>query len=308
MPSLPQLAAHARVSISEAYIETHQLSHPQSPQEPDFVATLVRVAVPQLASRWRAVVSVPRCKITGVFVHQSPMVSFTGTSGKLQRCELGDLLLVTRYRRLTGSHGVAALFQAKLGRLGYGILPAGPQRDLYQSWPTFKIASWRSTFNVGMHPEQGFLAAIDGSALPRRYSRRDVWNYQDIPMTTNRGGLGHLWAGLLLRKRGRPFTLPASATDDWSRLVERLLEETAGRVFFNRARIGIRNQPRGVTQLLFGVGAPQIEPTDGFAVVGDEEGAMGTFRFDVPPKIPQSPDGPGGRGFGAIIVDIDAYD
>ncbi len=99
---LQQLVGRARQRLeneTRAVIEDcvrdawRRFPSPQSqPQEPDFVASLVKKGTSELGKRWDATLSPLgiSVEVGGVYCHQSPKVTYTGMQGK--SCEIGDLL------------------------------------------------------------------------------------------------------------------------------------------------------------------------------------------------------------------------
>ncbi len=113
------------------------------PQEPDFVASLVKLGVQEIKQILDQIFQGSGVQITttGVFCHQSPMVKFHH-GFRFFRCELGDLLIVHTHKdQAQCIQRNALLLQAKM------TAPAAnshkisasekPQLVLYQHWPTF---------------------------------------------------------------------------------------------------------------------------------------------------------------------------
>ncbi|WP_146128415.1 hypothetical protein [Burkholderia gladioli] len=128
-------------SMSDAYRRAKPSGKP--PEEPDFIASLVKHGVPLIKTALDAVFASSGIQITtsGVFCHQSPMVKFTAPTPKA-RCELGDILFVHIHQGTSGSvQRNALLLQAKMTDPSAPRLtvPTSEQHQLflYQHWPTF---------------------------------------------------------------------------------------------------------------------------------------------------------------------------
>src|SRR5690349_11491931 len=84
--------------------------------EPNAVAAIVSVGLPDAASGWSGVLKPMgySVNVIGVFCHQTPMASFTDSSGNPQTRELADLLVVID-EKVSGSiqDRRAVLVQAK---------------------------------------------------------------------------------------------------------------------------------------------------------------------------------------------------
>jgi hypothetical protein len=116
--------------------------------EVGFVAAFVLGAVPDIARAWRPIIKPHGYSIqmTGVFCHQTPMASFTDTSGVARTCELADLLVVVD-DMTSGAATIrwAVLVQAKMAkkRGGQTLTQQGDliQLDLLANWPNFTLPS-----------------------------------------------------------------------------------------------------------------------------------------------------------------------
>ncbi|WP_157652761.1 hypothetical protein [Burkholderia ubonensis] len=113
------------------------------PEEPDFVASLVKCGVQKIKKVLDAVFNGTGIQVatTGVFCHQSPMVKFKHNSGNF-RCELGDILFVHIHKDKAGFvQRNALLLQAKMTEpsVPQKTIPAAEQHQLflYQYWPKF---------------------------------------------------------------------------------------------------------------------------------------------------------------------------
>lgn len=113
------------------------------PEEPDFVASLVKHGVQEIKLALDIVFNGTGIQVstTGVFCHQSPMVKFKH-NGTNFRCELGDVLFVHIHKDKAGFvQRNALLLQAKMTESSVlsKAIPAAEQHQLalYQHWPKF---------------------------------------------------------------------------------------------------------------------------------------------------------------------------
>ena len=115
--------------------------------EPTAVAAVTWVAMPDIVAQWRPVLRPLGFKIAlhSVFCHQSPQVSFLDRSGKTQRCELADLLIVVDETASGAIQDRRAVFvQAKMFSASGVISISTASRDqleLYELWPSFSFVS-----------------------------------------------------------------------------------------------------------------------------------------------------------------------
>lgn len=145
---LPRLVVGAMASAANNAIDnalllgSHaMLSPPRT--EVGFVAAVTLGAIRDIAAAWT-----PLCagsgfllKLTGVFFHAAPMVTFTDANGRSRRCELTDLLIVVDITIAGSLVRRAALIQAKMasaaGRVALLGNSSPVQLDLYQNWYLF---------------------------------------------------------------------------------------------------------------------------------------------------------------------------
>ena len=114
------------------------------PQEPDFIAYLVRDLAHYIPIILKNKFNITNCTTKGVFCHQSPKVSFYNSKTKKQNCaELGDLLIVYKETNNNKSKSTALLLQAKCVSSTPHKIGSGEQHQLhlYQYWPPFDYSS-----------------------------------------------------------------------------------------------------------------------------------------------------------------------
>jgi hypothetical protein len=208
--------------------------------EVGFVAAFVLGAVPDIAKAWRQIIRPHGYSIqmTGVFCHQTPMATFTDTSGIARTCELADLLVVVD--DLTSGAATtrwAVLVQAKMVKAGGGqtLTQQGDltQLDLLSNWPTFTLPSgfapgsrdFSTCRHAGSPIECGRYGLIDGQPNP-------LWHQRAPASSMPAGGdqLGTFIARMLEGRHGYGREATGTA-DDWSRTVDELLKVTAGLAF-----------------------------------------------------------------------------
>lgn len=227
-------------------------------REEDYVATLVRVAVPLLATRWSAVLE-PRgiaVRVSGVFCHGRPQVKFAYPGSPV---ELADLLIVHLHATKSKSTARALLIQAKMSDDGVHTLAAtDAQLHLFTNWPDFNF------IDASMDPATRILKETGkGSryALIRKehdFPEDISWPDQS-PWAVSKAGL-HLdgkqsfpkaLGNVVLGLDGRTVNLKRPG-NDWSRLIKELLETTGAKTF-RRANIGLAPTAR-LTEATFPAG------------------------------------------------------
>ena len=339
----PSLSADARTVVHDSYVKTVATAAATvggPPQEPDYVAELVHSGVAALAAKWRPLLA-PHglsLQIIGVFTHQSPMVEFTGPTGTLDRCELGDLLLAVRFPGASGTPGVASLVQAKMSTASVATIAGSDpkQHHLYSTWPDLDL--WRTSFksiDIQSSGEQGFLGEIEsvGPTAAAPPSQR-VWQMEDFLGTTAQNPLEDLFADLAAGQVGRefyPFTGPRpappfitapSAQDEWNFLIDYLLNVTFLKVYA-RARTGVFGRPRGGIVTAFADKTTQLIDGDFSLGIWPRllQGATGWTARDrwcartakefalrsgggFPGSTSDDPFEDRGKGFGIILIDI----
>jgi hypothetical protein len=231
--------------------------------EVGFVAAVALGAIRDIAAAWT-----PLCagsgfllKLTGVFCHAAPMVTFTDANSRSMRCELADLLIVVDITIAGSLVRRAALIQAKMasaaGRVALSGKSSPVQLDLYQNWYLFDFEE--AAYSMSRIDFSAGGAAVDSrtfGAIDRHLrdpaSSPPVWT-QHAPSPTpvvisNQPQLGEFIAEMVDGTRasfGRLST--PSLQTDWSKAVERLLAITYARVFHHKSTLGSASAPRCVS-------------------------------------------------------------
>lgn len=303
----------------------------KTPEEPDYVASLVKLGVINIKRALDQVFSGTGVTIstTGVFCHQSPMVKFT-LKGKRERCELGDLLLIHSH---TDKAGVvqrnALLLQAKMTEpsVRKKAIPKAEQHQLglYQHWPIITYDMSGGTLNGKkrlISPQSRHAGAqyllIDSDRIfsttpvPAGHYPMGIW-MAETPLFSS-CSFGKVFFDFLSMASGRPFGEKATA-QGWSGVIWDLVENGLKKGF-SRARTnhvstpGSRHSGDHVPQLMccytLGFGSTQQ------SIVGDILGpasnvlrslnnngvvppeVMGEFNFDEPPA-----------GISLVIIETD---
>lgn len=267
------LAKEARQVLHAAYVATHVSAASQTPiallpQEPDYVAELIKTGVPALAAAWKPHLAAQglTVDILGVFVHQSPMVDFPDATGTPTRCEIGDLLLAVRFPSVPAPSGVASLTQAKMSPGTVSSLAGTDQHHLYSTWPDFELARTSHVgIAIGPATDQGLLGEISSfGPTSAGQPTVDTWKTQDFQSPGTTGDLQDILADLTAGVVGRPFSpfygprIPPtvgspSASAEWDFLIDYLLSVTFAKAF-TRTRIGVSGQPRGIVVNAFSDG------------------------------------------------------
>lgn len=223
-----------------------------SPREEDYVATLVTVAVPQLANRWDALLARKgiALRVSGVFCHGHPQVEF-GTPSC--RVELADLLIVHQHRARRKTGARALLVQAKMSRDGTHRLQHNDnQLRLYRTWPKFEIvtgglqAGLRDLREFGKGSRYALIHA--DKAYPENITWAEQCPWATCPASESLSAeqsFARTLGNILLGKDGRTARLYAPR-DDWSHTIKELLELT-GKNTFTRTSINVKNHPRLTT-------------------------------------------------------------
>lgn len=122
-------------AVTDALVDAKDRSLKSSPEEPDFVASLVS----ELPNKIRKTLSVAFPKdhfeVSGIFCHQKPIVHI----GMNKNPELGDLLLVLQIKSGNEDRFNSLLLQAKKTSKTVYKIPSSEyhQLELYTKWPEF---------------------------------------------------------------------------------------------------------------------------------------------------------------------------
>ena len=255
--------------------------------EPTAVAAVTWVAMPDIVAQWRPVLRPLGFKIAlhSVFCHQSPQVSFLDRSGKTQRCELADLLIVVDETASGAIQDRRAVFvQAKMFSASGVISISTASRDqleLYELWPSFSFVSgpykpvprdFAGSGQPGSSNESGRYGGID---LP---PTAPLWEHI-VPSTTpamRRGNgieLAEFVAGMVVGDAGIGREALASGQDEWSMTVDEILSITAAQSVTLVASLGPGGtHPRGVTSLASLGGSPPPDDDSTLLAGGPDRG------------------------------------
>jgi hypothetical protein len=291
---------------------------PLEPEEPDYVYGLFEAVIPEMTARLTSLFA-PHGRsvaLAGVFCHQSPRVSFRvrdGKSWQLMACELGDLLVIVRYREPWGEELNAVLLQVKMD-----VWPKADSTDaqwrLYTEWPPFDwdFAPYHHRKPLPSGPHGGALHAVIYRGRGQQpLARAADGNLRPRYLGTVLSGTTLLFGGRSIKPRA---LARAEAQAGWSEVVWDLIDDTSRRLL-NRARSKVINQPRGSgTQLLFdarsGKSAMLHESLVAAGADGDEIAAIwGNAQKlgldDLPPYRPSprdADDAPAGDGGIPILI------
>lgn len=247
--------------------------------------------------------------LSSVFTHQRPYVKWPNRSSTDPRCELADLLLVVIDR--TGSHAInhAVLVQAKLSEFGYEILKdAGEQRqfDLFSQRPVFDLVRKDCPSQVNLKQYSPDSALMYGLATEyscnhagrhRGFPKSETWFVaDDLSRVKNyqidkSAYLASVLVGLVQGSYGWSFELSPSGKnwqhyegmkhrDDWSMLINFLLEETFNRPINRALQATLGQQARGQDSPLFLVNGTNAMKPSFFVSSGLSQSSF-TSQFKV---------------------------
>jgi hypothetical protein len=300
------MATSAAYHDAEALIAKHKAATSQ--REAWHVAQLC-ASVRQLANSWRGAIAaeVPRTTLSmsSVFTHQKPYVKWTHSRAGRSRCELADLLIAVIDRRAAPAKGVAILVQAKNaegGRVHLKTTSEITQFELLSQRPTFDVDASPGPTKVDLRrysPDAALLYGLAdqsphflgawGSPLSS-YILRGTWLTKDSlgrlpatpsPLVIASESLASVLVDLLRGACGWEFELPPGGhdwshfavfpkRDDWSMLINFLLEDTFKGSMSPRLAIPVGQGIRGKEeQLFFSAMAPRTDSmfliTDGYS-------------------------------------------
>lgn len=240
--------------------DAHNRAKPSGklPEEPDFVASLVKHGVQKIKHVLDSVFNGTGIQVstTGVFCHQSPMVKFKH-SGVDFRCELGDILFVHIHKDKSGFvQRNALLLQAKMTdpSATKKTIPTSErhQLSLYQYWPNFTydmrggpLHGKRRTIAPQTRHAGAQYLLIDsglqfaGSTIPTGEYPMAVW-MAETPLYTSLT-FGNALFDFLSMGSGRQFS-DKSMAKGWSRVVWDLIENGLKKGF-TRTRTGHISTP-----------------------------------------------------------------
>lgn len=279
--------------------------------EVGFVAAITLGGVRGIWAAWEPLLKPYGCslKMQGVFCHAAPVVEFAGPSGTQSGCELADLLIVVDHIDPVGQvRRRASLIQAKMASKAKRVSLNGPsskkQLHLFQHWPSFRFrdpvygASSYILTSVGTG-ESGTFGVIDRH-FKRPLKQPPKWTQHSAKPTPHRitteptlGGFIAQMIGSGARKFGRVAS--PGGTDDWSRVVDLLLNVTFQKAFKYAPSLGSLQSPRGVTAMAYlpasttgqgrsyrPLGLDWQPPFDGFETIEDDDpGGINVLRVEV---------------------------
>lgn len=223
--------------------------------------------------------------VTGVYCHGSPLVDFLATPAG--GCELGDLLIVVHYRHAYGEDRAALLLQVKLD----GFPRAGDaQWRLYNAWPLF---IWRHSPRYVRWPRPSGPHLGAQHLVLYKTNRAAQCRLVDLhaPPVLAASEI----VNFLCLRSGRRIKDRALARyqrhSGWSEVIWDLLDATAARTV-NRARIGVREEPRASGSVLMATSS--AVPTllaRAAAKVSNEEWVDAEEAFPWSSHLPVADDG-----------------
>ncbi|WP_293397677.1 hypothetical protein [Phenylobacterium sp. RIFCSPHIGHO2_01_FULL_69_31] len=307
----PSLASAADTAIKQVLLTGATSVGQKKPTgEVGFVAAFVLDGVTEIAKAWKPLLR-PHglsVKMSGVFCHQTPRVTFSYKRGAKKSCELADLLVVVD--DLTSEEPTrrwAVLIQAKMSKVGGGqtLSSAGDlvQLDLLTNWPSFTLP-----LGFQQTPRDFSTCSYAGAAVDcGRYGLihpqpSPDWR-QQAPASSMPTGGAELGTFLARMAEGRVgYGREATGRgDDWSLTVDELLTVTGALAFKYSAGLA------GTHPRLNNKVALVITPADG---ASPQPWTWGRWAAERPPSggrpdVP--PDGPGGQGISFVHIGITRY-
>lgn len=255
------LSIKLRNEINSVMINTWKLTHPVTPQEPDFIAQLVLEGTPNFHKAissfnniWNSINTV------GIFCHQSPKVEYQDGKSKKQ-CEIGDVLWCHFHTDLNGyTFRNAILFQSKMDntvtpKISYN----DTQLKLYREWPKFNYTSPKRLAGQirDLIPKQPHAGAQYMIIDKRRPSNPHVGTHDTSILTFPIGTtsvtpkliadtpLENELTRFLFFESGKPFDSYKNKnhSDEWTKIIWDLIRNGMERAF-NRRKAGFSNSPR----------------------------------------------------------------
>lgn len=215
---------------------------PGSTWEVDALVGLFRTGLPALERELTTQFAGLGVRVGGVFCHGRPKVDLqTGpVSGK--RCEIGDLLVITRYESAQTVTHRALLLQTKIGSDPRYPPPSAddyPQYVLYTTWPWFTYfrGQTRNVTPKRAHPggQYGFLEVCN-SGCPACSAA------VALPPSPGSSPLEGVLVDMIMSSGGRATQLPPpAASNGWDRVVWDLLVRAVGELY-RWSRAGARDQ------------------------------------------------------------------
>ncbi len=281
MSQLHALACNAITqSHAKAFSEITAKKLSPTQWETIFVAHLCRAMV-NVAHRWKNVFTKAApglgLSMATVFTHQTPYVKWVNGAIR-RRCELADVLLVVIDRTSSTPKGVAVLVQAKNSTAGSVTLSSRSEKnqfDLLSTRPKFDVDAALAPTKIDLShlsPDSALVYGLTSSSsthLPSRHSGVHHWLTTDglsgsagTYKVTGEDCLAYLLTGMLPGKFGWEFDLPpkgngwktidaASPRDDWSTLINYLLEATFAKPLTATHSASMGRSSRGQEDVLY---------------------------------------------------------
>lgn len=197
--------------------------------EPEYNAAFVL----ELPRRLNSIGEFKSIRFAGCFIHQSPIASFSGKIAKPARCEIGDLLVITRTTIDGDDRFNAAIIQWKVST-SFPCVLSSPgelkQLDLYEHWPIFSLSSKGGTFDI--YPKTVTPGAQYGLILP------DVQTVINCMIPSSNLDLvgsvsfARFIINMMKWHTGRPFDYNSNnSSDSWSRLINKLISASLSKKF-----------------------------------------------------------------------------
>lgn len=308
---LTSLTSAADVVVDDVLLRGSHGMRARPRTEVGFVAAITLGGVPGIASAWAPLLR-PHgysLNIDGVFCHAAPVVAFKLGAGPRVRCELADLLVVTDHLDQTGRlERRASLIQTKMAPKARRVSLTGRssvrQLDLYQSWPAFTFEEpvyGSKSYDLKSlgQGDAGSFGVIDrhfrnSPGMPPRWTQHDA---RPTPASvTNEPSFGGFLAQMVGGNVGACGRVAVpGGSDDWSQVVDILLDVTYKKAFRHAPTLGVSAAPRGVTAIAYLTGPHEQQlrrrrlaghdwrpPFDGFEAVEDESpGGISVLRVEV---------------------------
>jgi hypothetical protein len=288
---LRNLRRSACYEISQSHLaakaEIHAKSSRPSIWETVFVGHVCR-AMGAVAGVWKGQLAVIKpslvLSMASVFTHQSPMVIWS-VGGVRKRCELSDVLLAIIDRTAAVPSGIATLVQAKLSSSSTVLLAPGSEQtqfDLLATRLPFDLAKSGAPKGIDLRQPSSELALMygvtgaSGPPVPCPFGPSHHWLMGENLATSTvpykvlaEHCLAFTLVGMLLGNRGRQFRLAAagqswqdfnkaSPRDDWSTLINYLLEETFSKALTAAHSFSMGRGGRGQDDLLYLIKANSV--------------------------------------------------
>ncbi|EAR62047.1 hypothetical protein [Neptuniibacter caesariensis] len=242
-------------AASSSVWHSHAIAHSETngkPREEDFVCSLVTDGINKLADSWAEILDQHgiSIRISGVFVHGHPQVTWTGIPNK-SKVELADLLVIHQHVGKKKAFSRAILVQAKMSAdITLKLKPTDSQLELFSLWPRFKFETggldkrWRDFGDNRKGSRYSLISPCFQYPEDIRWPDQCPWaaSLPKVELTCD-SSFSKLLGDILLGKDGRPFSL-LNPRNDWSKTIVELLKITANKTY-KRTKMGRIDIPRG---------------------------------------------------------------